>query len=322
MIPVHEAGHAFVLRLLADAERHAAEGRSREAMLLLGWASRGASHDALPAVLLAYHRIRATTLATASAGSAAGQGGAGLPGVPRGPRQVGTDALGFPVPRFPTRVPELDCGAFVPIIRAPAPAGAVRKHAGVQPPRVQRRLSAATVAGAVAITLLAYGAIWLRASTGVSFDPMAEVEAALREGDAAQALALIERIPEPPPGLLVLRGRTRLTLGDTLLAASDFRAAAADPRASPAEALEAARVLATISGEGDAAADAYVDAFSAGLPPEQWGEVIDALRKVGRVGEAGRVAALQDAGSPDLERDGGEASEERRPPERLQRAEP
>lgn len=274
-------------------------------MLLLGWASRAASHDALPAVLLAYHRIRATTLATASAGSAAGQGDADLPGgVPRGSRQVGTDALGFPVPRFPTRVPELDRCAFVPRFPLASPAREVRADAQVQRRLQPRILTVVAIAGVAAVTLLPTGRLPVPTGTGVSLDMVAEAGTALRDGDAVRALALADRISDPSPEVLLLRGRARLALGDTLVAAEHLRAAAGHPRATAVEALEAARLLASTSGQEDAAADAYVSAFSAGLPRGNWAEVIGALRRAGRAGEAGRLTELlrKDAGGRSADR--------------------
>ncbi|HEX6041579.1 hypothetical protein [Longimicrobium sp.] len=306
MIPVHEARDAFVLRLLADAERHAADGRSREAMLLLGWASRAASHDAVPSVLLAYHRIRATRSATASAGATAEQGDADLPdAVPHGARQVETDALGFPVPQFPTRVPELDRCAFVPRVPLPSPAREVRNDAQVQRRLQPRILTAVAIAGAAAITLFSTGRVRAPAGAVVSQEVVAEAGAALRDGDAVRALALADRVSDPAPEVLLLRGRGRLALGDTLVAAENLWAAASHSRATAAEALEAARLLASIPGQEDAAADAYVSAFSAGLPRGHWAEAIDALRRAGRAGEAGRLTEL-------LRRDVGDRSADRR----------
>jgi hypothetical protein len=293
MIRVDKAGDAFVFRLLADAEHQAVEGRAREAMLLLGWASREASRDSLPAVLLAYHRIRATRPAIASAVAPAEQGDADPPGaVPRGARQVATDALGFPVPQFPTRVPELDRCAFVPRIAPPTLAQAVRNDAQDQRRLQPRVLIAAAVAGAAAITLLASGHLRSPTGSGVPLEAVSEAIAALREGNVVRALALADRIPDPPPEVLILRGRARLALGDTLVAAEHLRAAAGHPRATAAEALQAGRVLATIPGEEDAAADSYVSAFSMGLSREHWAEVIDALRRAGRAAEAGRLTEL------------------------------
>jgi hypothetical protein len=293
MIGVDKTGDAFVFRLLADAEHHAVEGRAREAMLLLGWASREASRDLLPAALLAYHRIRATRPATASAGAAAEQRDADLPrAVPRGACQVATDALGFPVPQFPTRVPELDRCAFVPRIAPPTLARVVRSDAQVQGRLQPRILMAAAVAGAAAITLLASGHLRSPTGSGVSLDVVREAGAALRQGDAIRAVALADRIPDPPPAVLVLRGRARLALGDTLAAAEHFQAAAGHPRATAAEALQAARVLAIVPGQECTAADSYVTAFSRGLPTENWPEVARALQRAGREGEATRVFEL------------------------------
>jgi hypothetical protein len=61
-------------------------------------------------------------------------------------------------------------------------------------------------------------------------------------------------------------------------------------RATAAEAAEAARLLAAWPGHSDAAADAYVAAFAAGLPRASWPEVIEALRRARRGREADRVA--------------------------------
>jgi hypothetical protein len=284
---------AVVSRLLTDAERHAAHGRAREALLLLAWAAQVAPRGWVTEVLLSYHRTRAHVTPSDDSGAP----GAGTPPDRSGDlsqeRPGATDTLGFPVPRFPAHPPELDREAFIPHRRRPAPGPlpTPREHPGRAarsfPPRVP---TAARLALLALIAVLAPGlrgvlsAVWGRESVA------AQAEQAIAAGEAGRALELAERVGEPLPRLLLLRGRARLALGDTLGAVAELRVAAAHRGATAAEAAEAARLLASWPGHANAAADAYVAAFAAGLPRASWPEVIEALRRARRGWEADRVA--------------------------------
>ena len=92
---------ALLDRLVQDAESLAGGGERRGGYALLRWAATACAPDALPTVLVAYHRIRAS-----AAPPTAGE-------------RVEIDALGFPSPRFARRAPEPDVQAFVPSSRFP-----------------------------------------------------------------------------------------------------------------------------------------------------------------------------------------------------------
>jgi hypothetical protein len=296
---VHSTGAGLLPRLLADAERHAADGRVREAFVLLRWASRVAPPASLPVVLLAYHRVRAARkqVGGAAVGKLAAEA-LRLSPRPAAGAGVASDALGFPVPRFPTRAPELDPEAFVPaprIVEPPSrtrsPAPAVRPHSG----RATRRQAAAVLLLAAVLAMLCFAPETAR-KVGVRLTGEKEVEvaaeAALRAGEPARALAITDEVSDPPPEVILIRARSLLALGDTSDGAAALSAVAAHPLASAMERSEAARLLGMIPESQDAAADAYLRAFSAGLPLEEWRAVAESLERAGRPEQARRVREL------------------------------
>lgn len=292
---VHGHEDLVVTRLLADAERHAAEGQGRTALLLLAWGSRVAARSRGPDVLLSYHRVRAALLA---AEVSATRGG--TPSVPASPPDVHEQGagLGFPAPRFPAHPPELDRGAFIP----PAPRhAAVPVGAAPGPPigaTRRRRVGGRAMLGFALLTCTVMAAPGLRAilRVRVGADQAAEItkqaERALAAGNPRAALAVAERAGAPQPDLLLVRGRALAAIGDTSAAAAELRRISLHPVATAAEALAAAQMLASWPGQTNAAADAYVRAFAAGLPESEWPEVMEALRRAGRGREADRVAGL------------------------------
>lgn len=284
-----------ITRLLADAERHAADGQGRTALLLLAWASRVASRSRAPDVLLSYHRVRAALvaaepLATRSDAPPRGDAGTGV--------HERVAGLGFPAPRFPAHPPELDRDAFIP--PAPRVISVPMGAAPERPIQASRRFRGRgpAVLGLALLTCTVMAAPGLRAilRVGAGVDEPAEIttraERALAAGDPGSALAIAERAHAPQPRLLLVRGKALAAMGDTSRAAAELRRVGVHPAATAAEAVAAARTLAAWPGQENAAADGYVQAFAAGLPESEWPEVMEALRRAGRGREADRVAGL------------------------------
>jgi hypothetical protein len=211
---------------------------------------------------------------------------------------VAADPLGFPVPRFPTRAPSVDPTAFVPrLTTAVQPRESTQRTLAeppARPPRPShwRRSGILALAAVVAVLALAPGT--RRRVEGLiarAGDPTAAADAALRDGDPARALAVSAGLPEPQAHLLVIRGRAFLALGDTSAALTAIRSAAAHPLASAPELRDAGELLEGM-GQLDAAADAYLRSFSAGLPPAEWADVARALERAGRHDQASRLRGM------------------------------
>lgn len=288
----------LVLRLVSDAEARAAAGGVREALVLLRWASRICPEAVLPVVLLAYHRVRATRLGTPAPPPVGGMpthAGREVQIVPEIDGRVRSDALGFPMPRFPTAPPAIDAGSFVP---APRGLPVHRAHPAETSSRttpVRRRTTLAPVllAAAAAAVLLApqAGPLLgrLRSDAGLA-EPGAM---AMRSGEPRRALAETTT-PVRTPKVLLVRGRAFLALGDSASALACLDSAAAHPLASADDARRAAELLGLIPGGEQAAADAYLRAFEAGLAWEHWGAASDALERAGRRQQARRLRALSE----------------------------
>lgn len=302
MDALHSVKAGLVPRLLVDAERHAAERRVREAYVLLRWASRITPSAAIPALLLAYHRIRA---ARPREGAAPPEPARDVVSpVPPPPHclsesteRVEHDALGFPVPRFPTRAPELDNGAFIPAPRVGESPSRDQSPAASSHPRPTRRAKGGAVAVLVlvALTAVALSPRTVRQLGGHFSNERtvaARAEEALRAGEAARALALTGDTADPTPEVLLIRARALLALEDAAAAAATLRAASAHRLASGSQAGEAARLLAAIPGHEHDAAEAYLRALATGLPRERWPAAADALQRAGRRNEALRLRDL------------------------------
>lgn len=291
------SGSDLLVRLLCDAEALAKNGRQGDAYLLLRWASRIAPPEGLPVVLLAYQRIRLE-------GSVSGHAGVPIDGgeAERRPIRgagIASDPLGFPVPRFPTRVPSVDASSFVPA--TPVDVTPAKASAGESRPGGRTRISSGLI---LCIGLLAVaGAL----SPGTvrrlveahplarSADPSEAAEAALRSGDPRRALSL-GSVPEPSARLRLIRGQALLAIGDSAAAESELVRAAADARADDQVCIAAGEILGRM-GRVEAAADAYLRAFSAGLQPERWPDVVAALERAGRRDQAGRLRDLLPSGA-------------------------
>jgi hypothetical protein len=284
-------------RLLGDAEVLAKRGRRREALVLLRWVGRVAPPEAMPLVLLTYQRLRVDVPATRPAPTRTAlarersEDTAGMAG-------VAADRLGFPVPRFPTRAPSVDPTAFVPRPPATVHPRESPQWAPAEPPARPprrsnpRRWGILALAAIVAVVALAPGTRrQVEAVIARADDPTGAAEAALRDGDPARALAVSDGSAEPRARLLVIRGRAFLALGDTSAALTAIRAAAAHPLASAPDLRDAGELLESV-GQLKAAADAYLRSFSAGLPPEEWPEVVRALERAGRHDQASRLRGM------------------------------
>ena len=276
----------LVRRLLAVAEDRAGEGRRAAAFVLLRWASRLAARQDEALVLLSYYRIKAVCATSVEAAA-------------RGPVEQlahlssavvdagDIDRLGFPVPRFPTAVPELDRSAFIP---APLALGGVtvapRSGSGSARAASRRR-----GLGSLAVFLLC-AAAFARFGGELRRDPLREAEGALQAGDARRAVSLSLEAEQSAPRTMLVRGRAELALGDTAAARRSLVSAAASPLATAGECREAARALMNLPGAEAEGADAYLRAFRAGLPRGEWPQVIDALERAGRRAQADRLRAM------------------------------
>lgn len=270
-------------RLLLDAEARALRREPREALLLLRWAATIASRAVMPRVLLAFHRVRA--LHPMSDPSAR---------VPSSESPVETDHLGFPVPRFAIRPPDLDRTAFVPAPRfAPGMRIETDGESAIHPrlrPRGRPRFSVLVgVAGLVA----AAGAVLMgvRPTSGGGAATEAAA-AALRTGNPREAVALLDRLPDPDAPALIVRGRALLALADTPAAALSLQKAVEHPRATADDVISSARELARLPCCAAMAADAYMVAFVRGAPSDQVPEIAQQLERAGRADQAKRIRDL------------------------------
>lgn len=287
----------LVLRLVSDAEARAAAGGVREALVLLRWASRICPDAVLPVVLLAYHRVRATHLgATAAPHPPVG----GMPPYVRreveaarddGGR-VRSDALGFPVPRFPTAPPSIDAGFFVPAPRRLAVhrAGPTETASRATPAARRTMLAPVLLAAAAAVFLAPQaGPVLSRLRSHAGLEEPGAM--AMRSGEPRRALAETTA-PARTPRVLLVRGRAFLALGDSADALACLDSAAAHPQASAEDGRQAAELLGGVPGGEQAAADAYLLALEAGLTREHWGAAADALERAGRPQQARRLRTL------------------------------
>jgi len=268
-------------RLLVDAETRAARREPREALLLLRWAATIASRTMMPRVLLAFHRVRALHVP----GDRRRRGTLAL-------EPVESDRLGFPVPRFASRPPELDRNSFVPAPRF-TPGAQLGAHgdavADARPrPRISIRAAVLTLlvgAGAAAV-------LTVRPAQGGAGAATEAAAAAVRVGNPREALAILDRLPDPNPHALVVRGRAHLALADTQAAVLSFQKSAEQRGATAEDVLAAARELAQLPCCASTAADAYVLAFERGIPSDRYAEIAQHLDRAGRLDQARRIREL------------------------------
>lgn len=292
------AAQPLVERLVSDAETQAAAGRVREALVLLRWASRISPDGVLPVVLLAFHRLRAAGLRPAAVPHIPALG-APPPGAPAdaspGGRGVPSDALGFPVPRFPTAPPAIDADGFVPAPRRVAVRRFPSAEQTLPPTPAPRRsvLAPVMAVAAAAALVLAPQAEALMARFRSYAGPAEPGAVALSRGDPGRALSETAAVGRTA-AVHLLRGGAFLALGDTAAALASLDSVAANPRASADEARQAAELLGRLSGGEESAADAYLRAFEAGLGREHWGAAAEALERAGRSQQAGRMRDLSE----------------------------
>jgi hypothetical protein len=205
--------HELLLRLLADSERWAAEGYFREAVVLLRWASRIATRDRLPLVLLSYHRILGVERS-------------------RGEREQGVE-IGCPsvqLPRFPEVAPMVERNAFLPAheVARPPRRDSVAANG---PPQARRPRSDV---GWIALIGVCSALLLVRQPDGLS-------DAQL--GRSSETNERSELEPRPTPGFVLTSARESLVRGDSTRARAQLRQVLEDPRTSIAEYADAAALL-------------------------------------------------------------------------------
>lgn len=88
---------------------------------------------------------------------------------------------------------------------------------------------------------------------------------------------------------VLLRGEAKEAAGDTAGAVADYVAAGSAGVRPGTIAWEAATRLSRLKGQEAAAADAFLDAYVAGIAPDRWDRIASVLDRAGRSGEAKRV---------------------------------
>jgi hypothetical protein len=270
-------------RLLVDAEARAARREPREALLLLRWAATIASRTMMPRVLLAYHRIRALNMPLDHQRAAMSE-----------PEPVQSDRLGFPVPRFASRPPELDRTSFVPAPRFLPESRSEPRGDAAAGPRPQARIGGMVSMVILIAATAAAGAVLqhVRPADGARRAAAKAAAAAVRLGNPNEALAILDRVDDLDPRLLALRGRAHLALADTQAAVAAFKLGVAHRAATAEEMLSGARELARLPCCASAAAEAYMMAFERGIESNRFEEIAKHLDGVGRSDQAVRIREL------------------------------
>jgi hypothetical protein len=88
---------------------------------------------------------------------------------------------------------------------------------------------------------------------------------------------------------VLLRGEAKEASGDTAGAVADYVAASSAGVRPGMIAWEAAVRLARLEGQEAVAADAFLEAYVAGIAPDRWDRIASVLERAGRSGEAERV---------------------------------
>lgn len=253
---------ASLARVLADAERAAWGGDAERAWCLLRLAERMASSDRMVEMFAAAESVRS--------GLSSRSGGREPPAEP--PIRGAGDLR---VPRL-RPLGEWDRHPEPPATRPPSLRPSARD---VPLPRRRigrgKRLSGAAVLVAVLVCV----GNWRAVRDGVarvvsSSDPQAAVWIL---GSARDARGVL------------LRGEAKEASGDTAGAVADYVAAGTAGIRPGTIAWEAATRLSRIRGQEAAAADAFLDAYVAGIEPDRWDRIASALDRAGRSDEAERV---------------------------------
>jgi hypothetical protein len=260
---IHAYGEraASLARVLADAERAAWGGDAERAWSLLRLADRMASSGRMVEMLAAAESVRSGLLSR--------RGGRASPAAPS------VCAAGDV--RIPRLRPLGEWNRQPPRgTRPPTPPPAARD---VPLPR-QRDRRGKLIAGAAFVLI---GAVcvsnWRAVRDGIARG---------MSSSHPQAAVWILSGAQDPCGVL-LRAEAKEASGDTAGAVADY-AAAGSSRVRPGTiAWEAAVRLARLKGRESAAADAYLDAYVAGIGRDRWERIASALERTGRAGEAERV---------------------------------
>lgn len=208
--------------------------------------------------------------------------GVGLPG----------DALGFPVPRFPTARPMLDADGFVASPRTVATRRVVSVDAGVRSLAMVRRSALAPVLLFAAAAALVLAPQWevLTARLRPSHQ-LAEPAPPLSDAGIPAARFRKRRMwGGPRPCFLCAARRSSPSAIARPRSPLWTRPRSTRPQAD--EARQAAETLARLPGGEDSAANAYLRAFKAGMAKEHWGAAAAALERAGRAEQARRRRAL------------------------------
>lgn len=215
MSGVGETG--LLLRVLSDAERRAADGCFREAVVLLRWAAWMATRERLPLVLLSYHRILGIERRSGAPAEA----------------RVNTESQPIPLPQFPEIAPAVERNAFVPaqeVTRSP------RRYSIVTLPTRGRRarhrarwIALIGLCGGLALIVRPDGRHDLRSSTAGATGGHSDV------------------VPSEAPGHLLSSARESIDSGDSIRARAHLRRVLEDSGTSVAEYAEAARLLIELS---------------------------------------------------------------------------
>ncbi|MEW5928943.1 MAG: hypothetical protein AB1941_15895 [Gemmatimonadota bacterium] len=235
-------------------------------------------------------------------------------GVPAGAR------AGMPPGGLPMVVPELEAwqGPVTPVARGPLaevprPERAVdARDVAAEPGAEQgpgegvrgaagswRRLAMAAAAGVLMVAAVAYApdrvAARIPAWAPLRPDPLQRARAAVADGRIEDALVMAEVAAgergKGAPAAMV-RGAALMARGDTAGAHAAWYGAAAAP---PAEggggdvAWEAAMALERTGAEAGTVAEAFLEAFAAGIDPGKWERVAAAQERAGRAAQAERV---------------------------------
>lgn len=252
---------ASLARVLADAERAAWGGDAERAWCLLRLAERLASSDRMVEMFAAAESVRS--------GLSSRSGGREPPAEP--PIRVVGDL----------RVPRLrPLGEWDRLAepRASGPPSLPPPARDVPVPRRRSRrgnLSAAVV--------LVVGLVCLANWRGVR-DGVARGVASSHP----QAAIWILGGARDARGVL-LRGEAKEASGDTAGAVADYVAAGSAGVRPGTIAWEAATRLSRLQGQEEAAANAFLDAYVAGIGPDRWDRIASVLERAGRSGEAERV---------------------------------
>lgn len=311
MVDVAERASSAVRRCLSDAEDAARKGDSKRVYRLLDLALNLAEPQTVPVVLLTAHVVRRELRE---------RGVETVRKVPLRKSETGARAdadvsvadagpLGYPMPKFPSTPPSMKRAVLLPAHDGgqvfldsldSRDAGVVRGHRMAKKEVVSSGRGSGALMWLFLLGLVGAGA-WAAPQIMVDASQKAiqEAQTALAQSDGGAALAALADVTadgSEAARIAALRGRAQLLTGDTAAAIRSFTMAAQTDVSGGVVAWEAAQVVDALPGRDDAAADVYLAAFGAGLPPEKWEAVAAAQERVGRTQQAERIRKLKESG--------------------------